>query len=176
MRINRLEPPRDGESRDQPDGSVPAPARPGFAGRCRRHPFILIGLVAACGFVALGMLAEDDHKQSVRTSAALMRAGAIRDALRAHVEGSDTAPSDVRPFVGEPVYVSEDRNPAPDQPGKVAFRIRAEGFRVALVFDADQGPLADKTLFVEFAVKDKAVSYRCWSTDIKPQHLPKVCR
>ena len=174
--MNQLEPPWDGESREPLDGPVQEPARPGFVGWCRRHPFILIGLVAACGLVALGMLAEDDHKQSVRTSAALMRAAAIRDALRAHVEESDTAPPDVRPFVGAPAYVSEDRNPAPDQPGKVAFRIRADGLRVAFVFDADQGPLAAKTLFVEFAVKHKVVRYRCWSTDIKPQHLLKVCR
>ena len=136
---------------------------------------ILVGLAAVPALMALGMLAEYDHKQRVRTSVAIMRAIDIRDALRAHVEESNTAPSDVRPFVGEPAYVSEDRNPAPDMPGKVAFRILAEGFRVAFVFDADQGTLAGKTLFVEFAVKDKVVSYRCWTTDIKPQHLAAKC-
>jgi hypothetical protein len=137
------------------------------------------------GLVALGLLgylvfavlsAENDHKERVRVSVALVETGAIRNTIRDNFEKTRQLPAALSTFISQPHYVSQQDEPAADMPARVAFSVRAEGPRLLVMFDPDQGALAGQTLNFELQVQNETISWKCWSTQIQNLYLPPWCR
>jgi hypothetical protein len=143
---------------------------------CRRY-WIGLAVLGFLGYVIFALLtAEDDHKERVRVGVALVQAGAIRDAALEHFEKTKQIPADLSNFIAQPHYVSQQDTKVADMPARVAFSIRAEGPRLIVIFDPDQGALAGQTLNLELQAQSETIRWKCWSKQIQDRHLPAQCR
>ena len=143
---------------------------------CRRHWLGLTLLIAAVGCVPIFIEARNGKVQRTRVVDVAIQAAAIRNAWRAEGEKSGAMAPSLEPFVGKTHVVKEIANPDPDEPAHTGFKVRAQGMRLAFVFDADQGPLAGQTLFYEFVMEAGKPTFRCWSDETKRGWLPISCR
>ena len=143
---------------------------------CRRHWLGLILLIAAVGCVPIYIELSNDKVQRTRLAYAAIRAADIRNAWLAQGEKSGATAPSLEPFVGKTHVVTEIANPDPDEPARTGFKVRAQGMRLAFVFDADQGPIAGQTFFYEFAMEAGKPTFRCWSDEIKRKWFPISCR
>ena len=143
----------------------------------RRRYWIGLAVLGLLGYVIFALLtAEDDHKERVRVSVAIVQAGAIRDAALERFEKTKQLPADLSTFIAQPHYVSRGDTNAADMPARVAFSFKAEGPRLLVIFDPDQGALAGQTLTLELQVQSETIQWKCWSTQIQDRHLPPQCR
>lgn len=139
---------------------------------CRRH---WIFLIIAFALVGVTIQASYDRTQRVRVAYAVLHSNAIWKAWLVQGEKTGVMAPGLEAFVGESRVVKEDPNPEPGDPARTGFRVRAEGMRLAYVFDVDQGALAGRTIYVEFGMEAGKPTYRCFSDETTRKYLPMSC-
>ena len=113
----------------------------------------------------------DDKAQRERLNVALSMIVPIRDAVNEQFTKSGKFPSDLRPFVKQSQYTI-------DHPklGRIGFAVTAEGQRLSLLFDSDQGPFSDKAVIVEGTEKNGSTNWSCLAPGVPGRYVPSVCR
>jgi hypothetical protein len=138
---------------------------------CRRNwsASIVLALVVL-GCAAIWKIYAD-KAQRERLTAAFSQIVPIRDAVNEQLKKTGKFPSDFRPFIKQSRYSVEH-----SKLGRIGFSIRAEGQRLRVLFDPDQGPFADKALIVDGNESNGTISWSCSVPGVPDRYVPGSCR
>ena len=138
---------------------------------CRRNwgGLVVLALVAYGCVVIWNAYA--DKAQRERLTVALSQIDPIRGAVSDQFKKTGTFPSDFGPFVRQPRYSAEH-----SRLGRIGFSVNAEGQRLRVLFDPDQGPFADKALIVEGTEMNGSIKWTCLVPDVPDRYVPGGCR
>lgn len=140
-------------------------------GWCRRNwgKLVLIALVV---FIFDSILKiYDDKAQRERLNVAFSQIVPVRDAINEHVKKTGKFPSDLSPFLKQARYTI-----AHSRFGQIGFSVVAEGQRLRVVFDSDQGRFADKALILEGTEKNGSAIWSCTVPGVPDGYVPGGCR